>query len=269
MSLLRRRRVEVTEPSPSPAPIARDEVERRLRAADPGATRVRADDLLPAIRYASRREPDAAIDIARSKLGGAPDLAPGTGWPLLSDGAGERRPLQFVAQVDLAEANAAAPGPLGFPATGLLSFFVDLGVEGRSSGRPRAPTIVYTPTDAPVVRRSLRLAPLPTAELAPIGAWSWPGAANAGLTGFAAEYQAALRLGAPDRFDIGAARHQLGGYVESEPHPGVVTLLQVDSDPSIELAWGEDGQSRLVWTLQEVDFAARHWSAVRVSLQRA
>jgi hypothetical protein len=248
--------------------MGRDDIARRLRAAAPAAAPHPADDLLPAIRYATCREPDAGIDVARSKLGGAPDLAQGAAWPLTED-AGERRPLQFVAQVDLAEANAAAPGPLGLPTAGLLSFFVDLGVEGGSGGEPRAPAIVYTPTDVPIVRRSLRLAPLPTAQLAPIGAWSWPGTAHNGLAQLAAEYDGDLRVAAPERFEVGAARHQLGGHIGSAPNAGLMTLLQVDSDPSIELAWGEDGEGRMVWTLPRDDFAAGRWSAFRVSLRRS
>lgn len=53
----------------------------------------------------------------RSRLGGLPDLPPGVAWP-----EGENNPMQFVAQIDLAEARAFELEP-AFPREGLLSFF--------------------------------------------------------------------------------------------------------------------------------------------------
>lgn len=73
---------------------------------------------LPSIRLT----PDADLDVSKvgaSRVGGRPDLPSGTEWP-----RSEFAPLTLVAQIDLAEAEAALPGN-GLPESGLLSFFVD------------------------------------------------------------------------------------------------------------------------------------------------
>ena len=243
--------------------MSRDEVARRLQAAAPDGARATdgADELLPAIRFASRREPDAGIDLGRCKIGGAPDVGHGTAWPHITAPDGERRPLQFIAQIDLAEAADAAPGPLGFPAPGLLSFFADLGAEGLASASPCSPMIMFTPADLPVARCSLRLPPLPTAHLAPVGMWSWPGAGNPAYASFAAEYDADLNRLAAEHFEVGQARHLLGGHGD--------LLIQIDSDSSIELGWGDDGRGRMVWRISRADLAAANWTAARVTVEGA
>jgi uncharacterized protein YwqG len=259
VALFRRRRdvVVVAEPSP-PRPMTRDEVAQRLL--------ISVDSLRPAVRYATRREPDAGIDIAQSKLGGAPDLPRGTRWPMVTT-QGEPRPLQFFAQLDLAEASATAPSPLGLPADGQLSFFADFDSSGRPTADPESPTILYSPSDSQFARCSLRLVPLPTAQLAPVGVWSWSGVKKgADSEAFNQEYEAEVRHRAPERYQF-TGRHQLGGHSESEDKFGddEVALFQLDSDDTVEIAWGAEGSSsRLVWVLRSADLARSDWGASRL-----
>lgn len=61
----------------------------------------------------------ASVPTGGSKLGGLPDLPPGTPWPQRSE-----RPLMFLAQFNLAELPKLDSGPQ-LPASGLLSFWYD------------------------------------------------------------------------------------------------------------------------------------------------
>ncbi|MGH9226983.1 MAG: DUF1963 domain-containing protein [Acidimicrobiales bacterium] len=264
--LFRRRRDDVVvEPEPvvpvGPAP--RGEVAQRLQSVAPDSGRQLADGLLPAIRFAIRREPDVAIDIARSKLGGAPDLPRGTFWPSWTRPDGEKQLLQFFAQVDLAEAAAAAPSELGLPADGLLSFFADFDPENGSVPRPEA-VVFYSPANSQFARCSLRMVPVATAQLHPLGTWSWPASSDgAGLKAFEQEHESGLHTQAPEHYHV-TARHQLGGHISGAD--GFV-LLQFDSDPTMEVAWGQaGGAGRLVWTMPAADMASRNWSTGRFSL---
>ncbi|HEX6123468.1 MAG TPA: YwqG family protein, partial [Ktedonobacterales bacterium] len=71
------------------------------------------------IRLRGQPAEEAQLPVGASKLGGRPDLAPGTPWPS-RDGA----PLAFVAQVRLEDAAPYDPARL-LPTAGLLSFFYD------------------------------------------------------------------------------------------------------------------------------------------------
>lgn len=68
---------------------------------------------------------EPASPIGASRIGGLPDLPPGTAWPRL-DGV----PLSFLAQIDLAEVRGY-PGAEALPPAGLLSFFHD--ASGRAN----------------------------------------------------------------------------------------------------------------------------------------
>lgn len=245
-------------------PIARGEVARRLQEAAPEMGGQLVESILPAVRFAIRREPDVAIDIGRSKLGGAPDLPRGTVWPSWTPPAAEKRLLQFFAQVDLKEVAAALPSDLNLPADGLLSFFADFDPVRETVPGPEAVVIFYSPADSLLGRCSLRMLPVETAQLHPIGTWSWLASSDgAALTAFAREQEAALHSRAPEHYHV-TARHQLGGHV-----PGVdgFLLFQFDSDPTLELAWGPGGDpGRLAWTMPPAEVASRNWSAGRLSV---
>jgi len=258
----------VLEPEPQipVGPASRGEVAQRLLAASPQTGRALADNLLPAVRLAVRREPDAALDVAQSKIGGAPDLPVGTFWPSWTPPGGEKRYLQFFAQVDLAEVAAAAPGDpggLGLPADGLLSFFADFDPEQGDVPGPEAVVVHFSPADAQFTRCGLRLTPVPTAHFHPLGTWTWPGDSG-GTTAVTQEEEAALLARVPERYHV-TAHHQMGGHVPGVE--GATLLLQVDSEASLELAWGAGGsRGRLVWTMPAADLASRNWEAARLTL---
>lgn len=65
----------------------------------------------------------APVPIGASKLGGLPDLPPGTPWPRRGE-----RPLMFLAQFNLADLPKPDVQP-GLPASGLLSFWYDTADE--------------------------------------------------------------------------------------------------------------------------------------------
>lgn len=203
-----------------------------------------AGHLLPAVRYAARREPDAGMDLGQSKLGGAPDLARGTPWPCIDLPDGEHRYLQFFAQVDLGAAQAAAPAPLGLPAEGLLSFFAD-----HPSGD--ASVVLYTSPSEPLVRCGLRMEPVPPAQLRPLPVWTWPDSE----TGPTADVESRLRGGLPDGWHV-LARHQLGGHGIVPAGPGRRLILQVDTDDALELDLGI-----LAWTASADDVESGRWDA--------
>lgn len=78
--------------------------------------------LRPAV-YAFRPYPPHRKQNGRSRVGGLPDLPPGTGWPRAPGHPGEVKantPLHFLAQIDLAEVPWR---PEGFPSSGVLMFF--------------------------------------------------------------------------------------------------------------------------------------------------
>ncbi len=267
MALFRRRRDDVADPTPGlpDVPVTRGDVAQRLQAAAPEIGQEVAGSLLPAVRFAVRREPDVAIDIGRSKFGGAPDLSRGTFWPSWTPPGGEKRLLQFFAQLDLAEATAAAPSDLGVLKDGLLSFFADFDPEIGSVPGPEAVAILHSPADALLIRCGLRIVPVATAQLHPVGTWSWRASRDgARLQALDQEQESELHARAPDPYHV-TAHHQLGGHVAGAD--GFV-LLQFDSDPLLEVAWGPGGEpARLVWTMPAAaDVANRNWPAARFSV---
>jgi uncharacterized protein YwqG len=235
-----RRRERPAEPVAPTGPADRDEVARRLIQAAPTVGRQLADSLLPAVRYASRRCPDAAMDIGDTKVGGAPDLPQGTPWPMWTKPDGERRPLQFFAQVNLAEAAAVAPAPLGLPTEGQLSFFADFdlpgeGIKGLHPSERDASTVLYSLPGMLMVRCSPRIRPLPSGDLRPVGVWTWPSEPPDGVDLPDEEFdaldavdqaaEAELRAQLPEGW-LAAGRHQLGGHARPIQHPVEEEVVQ-------------------------------------------
>lgn len=268
MPFFRRKAEQVVPEEPAPVgPPDRDEIARRVVAAAPTVGPAIVDSLQPTVRFASRREPDAAMDICQSKVGGAPDLPSGTHWPSWTDRAGERHPLQFFAQINLTAATEAAPGALGLPTQGHLSFFADL------DGPEHASTVLYSRPDAQFVRCSPRMLPLPSGELHPIGTWTWParppdhnglqGNELASLDAVEASLEADLRAAAPERWQV-LGRHQLGGHIrvlglamELALAGDWRLLLQLDSDEGLELTFPAGGT--VCWAAEPDDIAAGQW----------
>jgi uncharacterized protein YwqG len=206
-----------------------------------------------------------------SKLGGAPEMPPGSAWPAGADG-----PLAFIAQLDLAEVRAAG-GPDWLPERGALFVFNDDARYGfrdhmrvlfhpeGGGGVPLAP-----PADLPRRARSgerraefLRLTSLPSLD------WLGVDVREANLS----DSELAEFADAPDAEFGDELQHRIGGYpseiqesqmgLECEhlarglppPIAGAEVpqaiaraarswrlLLQVDSDPALGMSWGDAGK---------------------------
>lgn len=93
--------------------------------------------------------PERILALGVSKLGGWPDLPPGTRWPCDKAAA----PLNFLAQIDLADVHAVVP-ETSLQLSGLLSFFADDAELVRQKRKPDADTfrVLYTPSRKTLVR---------------------------------------------------------------------------------------------------------------------
>lgn len=97
-----------------------DEI-RRLLEASPlaGQTKKVMAHVQPAVRFHSYLMEVGDLPLGASRMGGAPDLPPGLPWPEIKG-----RPIEFLAQIDLAAAARAFPLP-GLPTAGWLAVFSD------------------------------------------------------------------------------------------------------------------------------------------------
>jgi uncharacterized protein (TIGR02996 family) len=193
-----------------------------------------------------------------TKFGGLPSLPKNTSWPRC-----ERGPLEFLAQLDLAEMQRTVAGR-ALPATGLLSFFMYHnypqdefgGIEGR--GVPGGLKLLHTPPgvdlqplsppadlteDLGRPHQSCRLSLVDALDL-PDSAPDWP------------EEESGLR---PPL--VSEASHQLFGYshitvLAEDPTPGPEwqLLIRFDSDDKLRWGWG-DGH-RLFWYIRSAELRA-------------
>lgn len=94
---------------------------RRLITGSPSADRLAGlmDSALPALRLRRFTVTQEDMAIGSSRIGGLPDLSVDVDWPRRRG-----RPLDFLAQIDLAEAAAISRLP-GMPLEGRISFFYD------------------------------------------------------------------------------------------------------------------------------------------------
>lgn len=105
---------------------------------------------LPSIRMRAKRVNEMEMAEGASKIGGLPDLPPGTEWPVYRS-----RPLSFLAQINLAEVQSF-PAARQLPAHGLLSFFYDAveqpwGFDPADEGRWR---VLYFPNASQSLERT-------------------------------------------------------------------------------------------------------------------
>lgn len=110
----------------------------------------------PALNLVTSRVGDEAeIKLGASKFGGQPDLAPGMQWPYWKN-----RPLAFVGQINLLEAQSCRNLPT-LPPNGLLLFFFDGECEawGFSPEDAGSFAVLYAPQLDALVRT-----PAPSAE---------------------------------------------------------------------------------------------------------
>jgi hypothetical protein len=97
----------------------------------------------------------------------------------------------------------------------------------------------------------------------PIGTWTWDeadaaDAERAALEALGRSLDDEVQAEVPDLWH-GKARHQLGGYPVGTGAEHARLLLQLDSDPSIEVAWGAGGA--ISWTARRADVQAASWAA--------
>ena len=150
--------------------------------------------------------------------------------------------MTFFAQVDLAVAALAAPGPLDLPASGLLSLFADYrldsndGITGLYSWEQQGVAVIHSPAGSQLVRLASPLAPLPSAALAMVPMWSWsldppdgvdlPDHELDALDELERAYEADLEKAAGQWHLNG--RHQLGGharYIQQSVEEEVVRAI--------------------------------------------
>lgn len=138
-----------------------DDVSRALAAAQLTELAGKVDALArSAIRLGLKAMEQSSAAIGSSRVGGQPDLPPGTTWPT-KQGA----PMSFVAQVRMEEAAPYDTAHL-LPSTGLLAFFYDAAQEtyGTDPADLAGFQVLYVATDL------ARLQRLPFPEALPASA---------------------------------------------------------------------------------------------------
>lgn len=138
-----------------------DDVSRALAAAQLTELAGKVDALArPAIRLGLKIVEQSSAAIGSSRVGGQPDLPPGTSWP-----AKQGAPMSFVAQVRMEEAAPYDTAHL-LPPTGLLAFFYDAAQEtyGTDPTDQAGFQVLYFATDL------ARLQRLPFPEALPASA---------------------------------------------------------------------------------------------------
>ena len=212
----------------------------RLIAASASAGQYMADSLQPAIRLATWPIDEKNLKTGASKYGGSADLPRGMQWPAWTNPQGERRPMIFFVQVDLADAAKAAPAPLGLPDSGLLSFFADYSVDGVEgimglySYEQKGIAVIHSQAGTELQRMKSPVNPQPSAALAMIPMWTWAHEAQEGMRLSREEYEALdvleqtyegeiLKLAGQWRLD---GRHQLGGHANFIQHPVEEEVVQ-------------------------------------------
>jgi uncharacterized protein YwqG len=211
---------------------------------------------LPAIALVAN--PGAGGERGASKLGGAPDVGPGFPWPSYKG-----RPLSFIAQVDLAAA-ARFPFASVLPSRGTLAFFYDSaqetwGFDPKDRGswlvRHEPDPAVLSPAEAPASLPADAVYPEVALELAEIETIppdeqqddDEEAAVRHQLLGHPSPIQGEMEL------ECQLVSHGLNcgdpaGY--ADPRAKALEagagqwrlLLQVDSDDTASMMWGDCGR---------------------------
>lgn len=201
----------------------------------------------PALYLVPRRVKPGGEDtmkIGATKLGGLPDLAPGSTWP-----EHEGVPLTFVAQLRLED--IAKQGESRLPKTGLLSFFVD--TEGEEYGQKAL--VIHTKDvsslerlEVPAgfqVRRAGRPArvPLAACEVRFIKTLTVPSSSNPNVTKHLAaaareRYEEHVNL-EPDDVLCQLLGYRYHGY-DAENSAANRLLLRVTSDAQLDSSFGDE-----------------------------
>jgi hypothetical protein len=283
-------------PTP-PAPISREHIEEKLRAAGlETATARLLDAARPAIRIWPQPTAEEALACGASKFGGAPDLPLGFVWPHWQE-----EPLAFLAQLRLDEVAACDQEHL-LPPTGMLYVFYDgyaHGTEEESDGSSRVfwwegdpaslqrtpppdelPDELRFPACALVFSPELTLVP---AERLPYDQMGLSLEEQAAYVETVSQVNALLD-GKTDGDDL-LPRHRLLGHPDSiqsdviaELLPEAYTqdvspdeldtwrlLVQIDSDPLTGMEWDDLG--RLYVCIPTADLSARRFERARLLKQ--
>lgn len=218
------------------------------------------------------------LPIGASRMGGLPDLRPDTPWPEV-DG----RPIEFLFQINFAEAAAVNPLP-GFPDTGWLVVFFDIVANTNGHDIWRG---LFFDTEPDTLRRvapndknprGLRVWGIENAceetDFHPCAitmeAWTCPPHTDAYVSlGIYDDEEVCDEL--IEKIDnwVGTPYHLLGGVpdeVQGDPRDGSDghLLLQIDSDeegPGWQ--WGDMG--RMYFVATEACLAARDFSQIEAS----
>lgn len=223
----------------------------------------------PAYRLKAEPVDDSKLALGASRLGGVPDLPEGFVWPEWKGVS-----LAFIAQINLSEVAAAAPSSL-LPANGVLTFFYDAEQEACGSSEDRGSWQVFYHAELPL-RRTALPEKLPVdgrfascrLVVSPVRSFPQPGTQaaaqakvavkDAGYEEFYDQWQMAHQtghqlLGFPDiiqnemELDCqlasnGIDRHDDPRRKGLEPAAADwILLLQVDSDKSAKMMWGDAG----------------------------
>jgi uncharacterized protein YwqG len=180
------------------------------------------------IRLRPRAQDEATVAIGASKLGGRADLPSEFDWPVF-----RRRPLAFLAQIDLAEVGDLDRERV-LPRHGLLSFFYDADEQRAWGSDPRdrgAWAVRHTPGDAELIRSNHPPGVPPWAQFAtmrldPDQEWTLPGWQSAQLSALALPEELLDRYGELPLDEAGAVHRLLG-----HPQP-----IQGDMPGEYELA---------------------------------
>lgn len=171
---------------------------------------------------------------ARTRLGGAPLLAPGAAWP-----RSDRGPLSFVGQLDFRELHAAHRAELALPTDGILTFFYDVEEQpwGYDPSHGAGFALLYAPEAALSIEVEVPEGAIPfdPEPLSATRALSLPWPTDRSLAAWAGERGQWERAYAAfaERFvlaqggGIPALRQQVGGHPQ---------WLQIDGRITAELA---------------------------------
>jgi uncharacterized protein YwqG len=233
--------------------------------------RVQIEGLIkPAILLRTKKGAEAKIPLGATKLGGRPDLPDEIPWPAFS-----RRPLAFLAQIDLATMRVQGTPLPGLPNEGLLSLFSAWGWSSEDAGDPAIPesglrdqegwtTVLRTPVDNPLRRRQkpsglkhytaaavepIAVMSLPNHEHEPnVQRLRWSPEVVRRFDEMQTEFRSAQMEHYLKTSDALTAPHQLGGYAlfqqiyPPELDSSRCMLLQIGSDALTKMMWGDGGE---------------------------
>jgi uncharacterized protein (TIGR02996 family) len=227
----------------------------------------------PALSFNSVRASEAKLPLGASKLGGWPDVPPGTEWPEFDD-----CPMRFLAQFNFADL-AASLACRDLPASGLLSVFALCdNEEGNPEYDPNGKwRLFYFPDTSALFRHRYdeeakydpfftpcRLTFAETLTVPdPDSPWKKE-------LGFGDDDEAEDNYQELLVEDLGNPGHRLLGYGNGRSNDvhgrkDVRHLLTLDSDNKPDWVWGDGGLA--CFMLSEGDLKARRFDRVRVQVQ--